>query len=95
MGQPHQTRQPAGPAGSSVGQPHQTRQPAGPAGSPVGQPAGQRQLAACFEYVGRTALTVVGPATGIRYHFDRPGARLMVDLRDRRSLATVPHLRQV
>jgi hypothetical protein len=38
---------------------------------------------------------VIGPATGRRYRFDRPGARLEVDLKDRRSLAGVPHLRQV
>ena len=47
-----------------------------------------------FEYVGNTGMTVVGPATGKRYRFDRPGARLEVDLRDRRALAGVPHLRQ-
>lgn len=47
-----------------------------------------------FEYLGNTGMTVVGPATGKRYRFDRPGARLEVDLRDRRSLATVPNLRQ-
>jgi hypothetical protein len=48
-----------------------------------------------FEYVGRTGLTVVGPVTGRRYRFERPGARLEVDLKDRRSIAAVPHLRQI
>jgi hypothetical protein len=48
-----------------------------------------------FQYVGRTGLTVVGPVTGRRYRFDRPGARLEVDLKDRSSLAAVPHLRQI
>jgi hypothetical protein len=56
---------------------------------------GFRQSRVFFEYVGRSGLTVVGPATGRRYRFDRPGARLEVDLKDRRSLAGVPHLRQV
>jgi hypothetical protein len=48
-----------------------------------------------FEYVGRTALSVVGPATGKHYRFERPGARLEVDLRDRRAMAAVPNLRQL
>jgi hypothetical protein len=47
-----------------------------------------------FEYLGNTGMTVVGPVTGKRYRFDRPGAKLEVDLRDRRPLAAVPHLRQ-
>jgi len=47
-----------------------------------------------FEYVGNTAMTVVGPATGKRYRFDRQGARLEEHLRDRRALAAAPHLRQ-
>ncbi len=54
-----------------------------------------RRFVACFEYVGRTALTVLGPVTGKRYRFDGPGARILVDLRDRRSLAAVPHLREI
>lgn len=48
-----------------------------------------------FEYVGRAALTVVGPATRTSYRFDRPGARVLVDVRDRTSLASIPVLRQV
>ena len=56
---------------------------------------GVRQSRVFFEYVGRTGLTVIGPASGRRYRFERPGARLEVDLKDRRSLAQVPHLRQV
>lgn len=50
---------------------------------------------AIFEYIGNTGMTVVGPASGKRYRFERPGARLEVDLRDRRALAAVPHLRQM
>jgi hypothetical protein len=48
-----------------------------------------------FEYVGRTALTVAGPASGRVYRFERTGSRVEVDLRDRRSLAAIPLLRQI
>jgi hypothetical protein len=48
-----------------------------------------------FEYVGQTALSIIGPATRTSYRFDRPGARVMVDTRDRHSLAAVPVLRRV
>ena len=46
-----------------------------------------------FEYVGITALTVFGPASGRRYRFERPGAALAVDPRDHAALQAVPHLR--
>lgn len=48
-----------------------------------------------FEYVGRTRMSVIGPATRTSYRFDRPGARVLVDGRDRASLSTIPLLRQV
>jgi hypothetical protein len=48
-----------------------------------------------FEYVGRATLAVVGPATRTSYRFDRPGARVLVDARDRASLASIPVLRQI
>lgn len=54
-----------------------------------------RQFTIRFEYVGHTALTVIGAASGRRYRFDAPGARLVIDPRDRPSLALVPSLRQV
>jgi hypothetical protein len=57
--------------------------------------AGSQHFVAYFEYVGRTAITVIGPVSGIRYRFAAPGSRLAVDLRDRRALAGVPHLRQI
>lgn len=68
-----------------------------PPSSPVGKisaapPA--NQLVVRFEYVGRSGLTVIGGATGRRYRFERPGARVVVDPRDRPSLAVVPSLRQ-
>lgn len=48
-----------------------------------------------FAYVGNTNMTVIGPATGYQYNFDRPGARLYVDPRDRAGLASIRQLRQV
>jgi len=47
-----------------------------------------------FEYIGRTALTVIGPASRTTYRFDQPGARVMVDARDRPSLDALPMLKQ-
>ena len=46
-----------------------------------------------FEYVGATALTVIGPVSGRRYRFERTGARLTADPRDGNALQTVPFLR--
>lgn len=63
------------------------------AGSPT--PPAARQFAACFEYTGATALTVIGPVTGQHYRFGGPGARALVDLQDRRAVALTPHLREV
>ncbi len=65
----------------------------GPA--PVGSEAKPRRSTVEFEYVGATALTVTGPATGRRYRFEGPGAHMVVDPRDRPGLARVPKLRQL
>lgn len=54
-----------------------------------------RASVAYFEYIGPTNLAVVGPVTGWLYRFNRPGDRVLVDLRDRPSLAAVPHLREI
>jgi hypothetical protein len=48
-----------------------------------------------FEYVGRTGLTIIGPGSRTSYRFDGPGARVLVDGRDRPSLAVIPTLRRV
>jgi hypothetical protein len=50
--------------------------------------------AVVFEYVGKTALTAIGPISGRHYRFSRPGAILEVDPRDSASLAAVPNLRK-
>jgi hypothetical protein len=67
---------------------------------PPSQMAGQRPEPAApggilLEYVGKTGLTAVGPITGLRYRFDRPGSRIIEDSRDEPSLASVPNLRPV
>jgi hypothetical protein len=54
-----------------------------------------RRYSVQFEYVGRTALTAVGPVSGKRYRFAHPGAVIVVDPRDRPGLAAVPGLRAV
>jgi hypothetical protein len=53
------------------------------------------RVSVLFEYTGRTSLAVIGPATRTSYRFSRPGARVLVDGRDRASLATIPALRQI
>ena len=44
-------------------------------------------------YVGRTALTVTGPASGAVYRFAASGTRLRVDARDAAALLKVLVLR--
>ena len=49
-----------------------------------------------FTYVGDgTGMTVIGPATGIRYVFHGAGAKVEVDARDASMLARLGHLQQV
>ena len=57
------------------------------------QAASPMPAAGTFENIGRTGVTVVGPATGRRYHFRGPGSRLAVDPRDRASVAEIAQLR--
>ena len=68
-----------------------------PAGaSPTGaKPAAERRFEIRFEYLGATALTVIGPVSGRQYRFAARGARIAIDPRDRRSLARIPGLREV
>ena len=47
-----------------------------------------------FEYVGKTALTAVGPVTRRRYRFAGPGAIVEVDGYDAPGMAGVPNLRR-
>ena len=74
------------------------RGPSGHASEASGRPAGAppRRLPGVFlRYDGRTALRVRGPVSGRLYHFERPGAVLAVDRRDRAALSRVPRLRRV
>jgi hypothetical protein len=48
-----------------------------------------------FKYFGRMALTFIGPYSRRRYRFERSGAIVAVDPRDKRAMANVPLLRQV
>lgn len=48
-----------------------------------------------FQYVGATAVTIVGPMTGARYRFERPGSELQVDPRDCPALSRLPVLKPV
>jgi hypothetical protein len=51
---------------------------------------------AVFTYVGDgTGMTVIGPATGVRYFFHGAGTKVEVDPRDSSMLARLRHLRQV
>lgn len=54
-----------------------------------------QQRSATFQYVGKTALTAVGPVSGRHYRFNCFGAVVEIDPRDTMSLATVPNLRQI
>jgi hypothetical protein len=68
--------------------------PRPPGASPyAGGPPPPREVS--FVYVGNTGMTVQGPVSGREYRFDRPGARVEVDARDRILLASLRQLRQV
>jgi hypothetical protein len=82
-----------GCCGSNRKQSHSAPAPASSSAPP--QPARQGASVAVFRYDGSTSLTIIGPTTGRKYWFDRPGAEVAVDLRDRSSVARVPRLREV
>jgi hypothetical protein len=46
-----------------------------------------------YQYVGRTGMTVVSPATGRQYRFERPGSVLQIDARDRQWIERVPNVK--
>jgi hypothetical protein len=48
-----------------------------------------------FVYVGNTQMMVKGPISVVESRFERPGARVVVDWRDRVLLASIRQLRQV
>jgi hypothetical protein len=74
----------AGPQARSIS-PESRTSPA-----PAGVPADP-----LFEYVGGTSLTVAGPVTGRRYHFEVKGARRSISRHDAPSLLHIPNLRHI
>jgi len=48
-----------------------------------------------FTYLGRTALTAIGPVTGASYRFAHPGARVNVDVRDAAAIEQIPVLHRI
>ncbi len=67
------------------------RQTLGSSPAQKGKPPGSLVY---FEYVGKTGLTVIGPITGKRYRFPKPGAKIAVDSNDAPLLTTIPRLMQ-
>ena len=66
-----------------------------PGDAPAPTAASRAASFASFQYVGSTALTVFGAASGTRYRFTAPGAIVRVDARDAASMSAVPNLRPV
>jgi hypothetical protein len=60
---------------------------------PPGPPPAPTRVS--FINQGTKPVTVRGPVTGVEYRFDRPGARVEVDARDRILLASLRQLRQI
>ena len=54
-----------------------------------------RASAAVFRYDGAKPATVYGKVTGRKYWFSEPGAEVVVDLRDRAGMRSVPNVREV
>jgi hypothetical protein len=68
---------------------------AAPSHAGSGQSYGRLTAGVTFQYLGSSALTVVGPATGVSYRFSQPGSQVLVDPRDRHGLDRVPVLRLI
>jgi hypothetical protein len=79
------------------------RNPGGPAWSTL--PASQTMIpmtneipaaqSVAFEYLGRTAMSVMGPITRTQYRFRATGARVSIDHRDVPYISGVPNLQRV
>lgn len=48
-----------------------------------------------FEYTGKTALTITGNITGMRYRFNYPGNTQNIDHRDMPGMIAIPVLKKV
>ncbi len=51
--------------------------------------------APAFEYIGKTALTVIGNVTRKRYRFSYPQQKQIIDARDAEGMLAVPVLKKV
>lgn len=59
------------------------------------QPLLENDPSVYFQYLGKTALTLIGPISRRHYRFANPGAIVKIDPLDRRALTAVTVLRQV
>lgn len=50
---------------------------------------------AIYEYVGETAMTVIGAISGLHYRFGYPGAKVQIRPQDVPSMTGLPNLRRV
>jgi hypothetical protein len=57
--------------------------------------AARSQSTAGAQYVGKTAMAVLGPVSGKMYRFNYPGEYVELDRRDLTGLASVPKLKFV
>jgi len=48
-----------------------------------------------FEYIGKTALTVIGNVTGTQYRFNYPGNRQNIDYRDVAGMISIQVLKKL
>jgi hypothetical protein len=58
-------------------------------------PVQTSQFYSSFEYIGKTALTVIGKVTGTQYRFNYPGNRQNIDYRDVPGMISIPVLKKV
>jgi len=73
-----------------------SRQSFKPGGNqPMQQPQAKTTENIPFEYIGNTALTVTGNATGKRYRYTKKGEALLIDYRDSRGMMNVPLLKRI
>lgn len=52
-------------------------------------------VSASFEYIGKTALTIIGNVTGTQYRFNYTGNRQNIDHRDIPGIMSIPVLKKV
>lgn len=73
-----------------------SRQSFKPGGNqPMQQPQAKTIDNIPFEYIGNTALTVTGNATGKRYRYTKKGEALLIDYRDSLAMMNVPLLKRI